>query len=119
MREIDSLGGQMGIAADANLLQSRMLNRGKGPAVHSLRAQIDRQHYHIYMKHILEMQENLDVKQSEIVDIITDENNNVSQVVTQLGGIYDVKAVIKFLLVMFHIKAGQMVFTQPKGFHRH
>lgn len=94
VREIDSLGGQMGIAADANLLQSRMLNRGKGPAVHSLRAQIDRQHYHIYMKHILEMQENLDVKQSEIVDIITDENNNVSQVVTQLGGIYDVKAVI-------------------------
>ncbi|MBQ4100343.1 MAG: FAD-dependent oxidoreductase, partial [Oscillospiraceae bacterium] len=77
VREIDSLGGQMGIAADANLLQSRMLNRGKGPAVHSLRAQIDRQHYHIYMKHVLELQENLDVKQSEIVDIITDEQNNV------------------------------------------
>lgn len=94
VREIDSLGGEMGIAADANLLQSRMLNRGKGPAVHSLRAQIDRQRYHVYMKHVLENQENLDIKQSEIVEIITDENNNIKQVVTQLGGIYDVSAAI-------------------------
>ena len=66
VREIDALGGEMGKAADANLLQSRMLNRGKGPAVHSLRAQIDRRTYTIYMKHALETQENLDIKQAEV-----------------------------------------------------
>ncbi|MBQ3259243.1 MAG: FAD-dependent oxidoreductase, partial [Clostridia bacterium] len=66
VREIDALGGEMGIAADANLLQSRMLNRGKGPAVHSLRAQIDRRRYAEYMKHRLETIPNLDLKQAEI-----------------------------------------------------
>lgn len=69
VREIDALGGEMGKAADATLLQSRMLNRGKGPAVHSLRAQIDRRDYAAYMKRALELQENLDLRQGEVVDI--------------------------------------------------
>ena len=69
VRELDALGGQMGKAADKHTLQSRMLNLGKGPAVHSLRAQIDRRAYSGYMKHIVELQENLDVKQCEITDI--------------------------------------------------
>lgn len=69
VREIDALGGEMGKAADATLLQSRMLNRGKGPAVHSLRAQIDRRDYAAYMKHTLELQDNLDLRQGEVVDI--------------------------------------------------
>ncbi len=69
VREIDALGGEMGKAADATLLQSRMLNRGKGPAVHSLRAQIDRRDYAAYMKHALELQDNLDLRQGEVVDI--------------------------------------------------
>ena len=66
VRELDALGGEMGKAADATFLQSRMLNRGKGPAVHSLRAQIDRRAYAAYMKHALELQENLAVKQAEV-----------------------------------------------------
>ena len=69
VREIDALGGEMGKAADKNTLQSRMLNLGKGPAVHSLRAQIDRRAYSEYMKHTVELQKNLDVKQCEITDI--------------------------------------------------
>lgn len=69
VRELDALGGEMGKAADKNTLQSRMLNLGKGPAVHSLRAQIDRRAYSGYMKHAVELQENLDVKQCEIVDL--------------------------------------------------
>ncbi|MBQ9859119.1 MAG: tRNA uridine-5-carboxymethylaminomethyl(34) synthesis enzyme MnmG [Clostridia bacterium] len=69
VREIDALGGEMGLAADATFLQSRMLNRGKGPAVHSLRAQIDRRDYSAYMKHKLETTENLDLRQGEVVSI--------------------------------------------------
>ena len=69
VREIDALGGEMGRAADRATLQSRMLNRGKGPAVHSLRAQIDRRGYSAYMKHCLELQENLHVRQGEIVSL--------------------------------------------------
>jgi len=69
VREIDALGGQMGLAADANLIQSRMLNLGKGPAVHSLRAQIDRKDYSRYMKHVLETQDNLEIMQAEIIDL--------------------------------------------------
>ena len=69
VREIDALGGEMGKAADANTLQNRMLNLGKGPAVHSLRAQIDRRLYCQYMKHALEKQENLELRQAEIVDL--------------------------------------------------
>ena len=71
VREIDALGGEMAIAADKNTLQTRMLNLGKGPAVHSLRAQIDRRAYSGYMKHTLEKQENLDLKQAEVTDIKT------------------------------------------------
>ena len=72
VREIDALGGEMGKAADATFLQSRMLNRGKGPAVHSLRAQIDRPAYAQYMKHKVERQENLILKQAEIVELLTE-----------------------------------------------
>ena len=69
VRELDALGGEMGRAADATTLQSRMLNRGKGPAVYSLRAQIDRRRYSEYMKHTVELQQGLDVKQCEITEI--------------------------------------------------
>ena len=93
VRELDALGGQMGLAADAACIQYRMLNRGKGPAVHSLRAQADRRAYQQYMKHILEREENLRLKQAQIVEITT-ENGAVSGVCTQLGGVYDAKAVI-------------------------
>ena len=93
VREIDALGGEMAKAADATFIQSRMLNRGKGPAVHSLRAQADRRQYHLYMKRVLEYQENLDLKQAEIVDIRA-ENGRVSAVVTALGAVYGVKAAV-------------------------
>ncbi len=93
VREIDALGGQMGKAADATMLQSRMLNRGKGPAVHSLRVQSDRTAYRQYMKHALEKQENLRLIQAEIVRIdITD--GKVGGVETRLGAFYPAKAVI-------------------------
>ncbi len=93
VREIDALGGEMGKAADACFIQSRMLNRGKGPAVHSLRVQADRVKYHNHMKKICEMQENLDVKQAEITEVRA-ENGMVTSVVTHLGGEYKVKAAI-------------------------
>ena len=85
VRELDALGGEMGKAADASFIQSKMLNKGKGPAVHSLRAQIDRKKYHVEMKKRVENQENLQVKQAEIVNVITDEDNNVTEVVTHTG----------------------------------
>ena len=93
VREIDALGGEMGVAADKACIQYRMLNRGKGPAVHSLRAQADRRAYQQVMKHTLELQENLELKQAQIVEVLT-ENGTVSGVRTQLGAIYDAKAVI-------------------------
>ena len=93
VREIDALGGEMGVAADKACIQYRMLNRGKGPAVHSLRAQADRRYYQQVMKHTLEMQENLELKQAQIVEILT-ENGCVTGVKTQLGAIYNAKAVI-------------------------
>lgn len=93
VREIDALGGEMGRAADATFLQSRILNRGKGPAVHSLRVQSDRVKYHTYMKKALENQENLCIKQDEICEIIVD-NNKITGVITRLGNRYDAKAVI-------------------------
>ena len=93
VREIDALGGEMGKAADATFLQSRMLNRGKGPAVHSLRVQSDRERYHVEMKKRLEKQEGLDIIQAEIVDIQT-ENNKITGIVTRLGAMYKVKAAI-------------------------
>ena len=70
VREIDALGGEMGKAADACFLQSRMLNRGKGPAVHSLRVQADRVRYHNYMKQVCEQTENLYIKQAEVAEIL-------------------------------------------------
>ena len=93
VREIDALGGEMGRAADACCIQYRMLNRGKGPAVHSLRAQADRAMYRIHMKGILESQENLELVQAEIVEILT-ENGAVSGVRTHLDGIYPCSAAI-------------------------
>ncbi len=93
VRELDALGGEMGKAADAACIQYRMLNLGKGPAVYSLRAQADRRKYQQYMKHALELQEKLQLKQAQIVDILT-ENGAVTGVVTQLGAVYDAKAVI-------------------------
>ena len=93
VREVDALGGEMGKAADAAFIQSKMLNRGKGPAVHSLRAQIDRKKYHAEMKKRLENQKNLQVKQAEIVDILT-EDNRVTGVVTHTGVTYKAKCVI-------------------------
>ena len=93
VREIDALGGEMGVAADAACIQYRMLNRGKGPAVHSLRAQADRRRYQEYMKHTLEKQENLRLKQEQITEILV-ENGAVSGVRTQLGAVYQAKAVI-------------------------
>ncbi len=93
VRELDALGGQMGLAADAACIQYRMLNKGKGPAVHSLRAQGDRRRYQEYMKHTLELQEKLQLKQAQIVEVYT-ENNAVTGVRTKLGAIYQAKAVI-------------------------
>ncbi len=92
VREIDALGGEMGIAADHNTLQSRMLNLGKGPAVHSLRAQIDRRSYCDYMKFALEKQENLFLRQAEIVDIKRDGDEWLLK--TRLEAIHRAKAVI-------------------------
>lgn len=92
VREIDALGGEMGKAADKNTLQSRMLNRGKGPAVYSLRAQIDRRAYSGYMKHTVELQNNLDVKQAEITKL--QREGEAWKVVTNLGAVYICKAVI-------------------------
>ena len=93
VREIDALGGEMARAADAACIQYRMLNRGKGPAVHSLRAQADRVAYRTYMKHALERQENLYLMQDEIVSVET-ENVAVCAVVTAIGARHPVKAVI-------------------------
>ena len=93
VRELDALGGEMGAAADHACIQYRMLNRGKGPAVHSLRAQADRVKYRQYMKHVLELQENLELKQAQIVEILTAEGA-VTGVRTQLGAQYGAKAVV-------------------------
>ena len=92
VREVDALGGEMGRAADACTLQSRMLNRGKGPAVHSLRAQIDRRKYSAYMKHVLELQENLDLRQAEITDIEREEDG--WKLTTRMLAEYSAKTVV-------------------------
>ena len=93
VREIDALGGEMGKNTDKTMIQIKMLNTSKGPAVHSLRAQADRKRYQAEMKHTLEKQENLEVKQGEIVDIKV-ENGHVTAVKTDVGAIYKVKCVI-------------------------
>ena len=94
VREIDCLGGEMGKAADATFIQSKMLNVGKGPAVHSLRCQIDRKSYHREMKKRVEQQKNLQLKQAEITEILFDRDKNVIGVVTHLGTRYAVRAAI-------------------------
>ena len=93
VREIDALGGEMGVAADHSCIQYRMLNRGKGPAVHSLRAQADRRKYQEYMKHTLELQENLELKQAQVVEVLVEDGAAVG-IRTQLGAEYAAKAVI-------------------------
>lgn len=105
VREIDALGGEMGVAADKTTLQSRMLNKGKGPAVHSLRAQIDRRDYSGYMKHRLELQENLTTKQAEIVHLEQEEGGWL--LVSKLGGEFHCKTAIlatgTFLDALIHV----------------
>ena len=93
VREIDALGGEMGKNIDKTMIQIKMLNTSKGPAVHSLRAQADRKKYQAEMKHTLEKQENLEVKQGEVVDILID-NGKVKAIKTDVGAVYRVKAVI-------------------------
>ena len=93
VREIDALGGEMGKAADANTLQSRMLNLGKGPAVHSLRAQIDRRCYSEYMKHTMEMQDGLEIVQAEVVSLKRLENGEW-ELITRLEAIYHASCVV-------------------------
>ncbi len=93
VREIDALGGEMGRTADASFIQSRMLNLGKGPAVHSLRAQIDRREYSKIMKHKLELQENLHLKQAEIISIAKTKDH-IWQAITQMNAVYQAKSVI-------------------------
>lgn len=93
VRELDSLGGEMGRAADATFIQSRMLNKGKGPAVHSLRVQSDRVKYHTYMKSVLEHTENLDIKQAEVTEVCA-ENGKITGIKTRLGAFYPAGCVI-------------------------
>ena len=93
VREVDALGGLMGLAADATFLQSRMLNRGKGPAVHSLRVQTDRKRYHMWMKHALEKTENLDIHQAEVTGVDVQDGKIVG-IITALGGHYGCKALV-------------------------
>ena len=93
VRELDALGGVMGLAADATYLQSRMLNKGKGPAVHALRVQTDRKRYHMWMKHALEKTPNLDIHQAEIVAVDIQEGK-VCGVITNLNGYYSCKALV-------------------------
>ena len=119
VRELDALGGEMGLAADHSCIQYRMLNRGKGPAVHSLRAQADRQRYKMYMKHALEQQEHLELKQAQIVDIQT-EDGHVCGVRTQLGTQYTAKAVViatGTYLDSTVITGESVVSSGPDGMH--
>ncbi len=119
VRELDALGGEMGVAADASCIQYRMLNRGKGPAVHSLRAQADRQRYKMYMKRTLEQQEHLELKQAQIVDIQVG-NGHVRGVVTQLGTSYAARAVViatGTYLDSTVITGESVVSSGPDGMH--
>ncbi len=119
VRELDALGGEMGVAADKACIQYRMLNRGKGPAVHSLRAQADRRKYQSVMKHTLELQENLQLKQAQIVRICT-ENGAVCGVETQLGAIYRAKAVVLATgtyLDSTVITGASVIESGPDGMH--
>ena len=117
VREIDALGGQMGKTIDATFIQSKMLNKSKGPAVHSLRAQADKSEYSKMMRHILENQENLTVKQAEIVEILVEEGK-VTGVKTHTGGIYPCQCAV--LATGTYLKARclcgeSIVYTGPNG----
>ena len=114
VREIDALGGEMGKSIDKTMIQIKMLNTSKGPAVHSLRAQADRKRYHMEMKHTLEKQENLYLKQGEIVDIKV-ENGKVTAVETSVGAIYGVKAVIVATGTYLKGKIFMGEFSQESG----
>lgn len=114
VREIDALGGEMGKNIDKTMIQIKMLNTSKGPAVHSLRAQADRKKYHMEMKHTLEKQENLYLKQGEIVDIKV-ENGKVVGVETAVGAIYGVKAVIVATGTYLKGKIFMGEFSQESG----
>ena len=94
VREIDALGGEMGRNIDKTYIQSRMLNMGKGPAVYSLRAQADKQNYHKEMKRTLENTDNLIIRQGEVVDILVDDNKNITGVVSESGAMHSCKAVV-------------------------
>lgn len=120
VREIDALGGEMGKAADATFLQSRMLNRGKGPAVHSLRVQSDRDAYHREMKRRLEQQEELDIIQAQVCDLRTDETGAIRELVTQLGAVYQVQTAIICSGTFLHgrIYVGDVSYESgPDGLH--
>lgn len=120
VREIDALGGEMGKAADATFLQSRMLNRGKGPAVHSLRVQSDRDAYHREMKRRLEQQEGLDIIQAQVCDLRTDETGAIRELVTQLGAMYQVQTAIICSGTFLHgrIYVGDVSYESgPDGLH--
>ena len=114
VREIDALGGEMGKNIDKTMIQIKMLNTSKGPAVHSLRAQADRKKYHMEMKHTLEKQENLYLKQGEIVDIKV-ENGKVVGIETAVGAIYGVKAVIVATGTYLKGKIFMGEFSQESG----
>jgi tRNA uridine 5-carboxymethylaminomethyl modification enzyme len=95
VREIDALGGEMGKNTDKTFIQSKILNFSKGPAVFSLRAQVDRRQYQLVMKHTLELQENLDIRQAEIVEILTDESKKkITGVKTHTGAIFECKTIV-------------------------
>lgn len=120
VREIDALGGEMGKAADATFLQSRMLNRGKGPAVHSLRVQSDRDAYHREMKRRLEQQEGLDIIQAQVCDLRTDETGAIRELVTQLGAVYQMQTAIICSGTFLHgrIYVGDVSYESgPDGLH--
>lgn len=120
VREIDALGGEMGKAADATFLQSRMLNRGKGPAVHSLRVQSDRDAYHREIKRRLEQQEGLDIIQAQVCDLRTDETGAIRELVTQLGAVYQVQTAIICSGTFLHgrIYVGDVSYESgPDGLH--
>ena len=120
VREIDALGGEMGKTADATFLQSRMLNRGKGPAVHSLRVQSDRDAYHREMKRRLEQQEGLDIIQAQVCDLRTDETGAIRELVTQLGAVYQVQTAIICSGTFLHgrIYVGDVSYESgPDGLH--
>ena len=120
VREIDALGGEMGKAADATFLQSRMLNRGKGPAVHSLRVQSDRDAYHREMKRRLEQQEGLDIIQAQVCDLRTDETGAIRELVTQLSAVYQVQTAIICSGTFLHgrIYVGDVSYESgPDGLH--